>query len=614
MAIELEVKLKDGVSAPAGSAAHQVDVLTRQLRSLQSQMIKANALNDDKSFNRAAASYRKISDQIQALGGQQSKTTETMKKATSAAKDSSGALSDLVQSLTGVSASTMSAAGAATMAVAAYGALVVGFAKVTQHAYEAAAAHGVLLARLNAMGGGAVKGEEVVEMMRRMGRVLPQTQKEMEPFVETMMRAGVRDLPRLEQGLKASAAAAALVGDSGGKTMSDFVGSLNDAARMRAGMGDLTGKLGAMGLTVEETAKAAGIASKDYRVMKIQLDAIAKTPAGLQKLGAVVQDLAIRKGRDSLKAMGATWESVTKKISEGATRLFTDVQKTEGFKSFAIELQRLAQLLGLIDDSSKGTKAGVASMFDAIFKIGTKAIEGIHLLILDLQIAYLEWRIALFPIQKLYEDFSKSIEERTPTWVTFTNVAKGLSLVFAGIAVSMGLMIAPLLAITTALVAAFTTALAALGLLADKFYEVGKAIIGGLARGIKSGYDLVTSYVGGLSKKVTDTATNKLEIKSPSKVFARIGMNVTRGFGQGIDQGTPEVAGATAKMAMSAAGGGSVGVATGAPAAGKSGVTVNLAPGSIQISGAGSAHEALALVEESIVSLFERVALTQGVA
>ena len=43
MALEFEIKLSDGVSSAAGSAAHQVDVLTKQMRGLQAAMIKANA-------------------------------------------------------------------------------------------------------------------------------------------------------------------------------------------------------------------------------------------------------------------------------------------------------------------------------------------------------------------------------------------------------------------------------------------------------------------------------------------------------------------------------------------------------------------------------------------
>jgi hypothetical protein len=93
----------------------------------------------------------------------------------------------------------------------------------------------------------------------------------------------------------------------------------------------------------------------------------------------------------------------------------------------------------------------------------------------------------------------------------------------------------------------------------------------------------------------------------------RLGLALPQGLEQGIEQGSPDAVGATARMAMGVAGGGAVGVSAVASSGRGGGVVVNLAPGSIQVTGAAGESET-SLVEEAIVSMFERIALTQGVA
>jgi hypothetical protein len=132
-----------------------------------------------------------------------------------------------------------------------------------------------------------------------------------------------------------------------------------------------------------------------------------------------------------------------------------------------------------------------------------------------------------------------------------------------------------------------------------------------LIKGLKDGAIAIKDAVVGLGKGAVDAFKGALDIKSPSRVFAQLGAQTTAGYAVGVQRSAPVAMAATTDMASKAAEGGKVGV-TAAPRAtpSRGGITVNV--GGITIEGgSGSPVE---LLEEAVVSLFERVALTQGVA
>lgn len=634
MAIELEVKLKDGVSVPAGSAAHQVDVLTRSLKSMQTAMIKAQALGDDKRFNRLGAQYQKMAEQVQSLGGKIPSAADATKKMGAASKFASSEVGQLVQGLTGVNLAAMGTAAVAAAAVAALAAIGAAFAALSKKAYETAANQNLFVAQLNAMGGASVKGDQVVAMLRRMAQVLPFTTKEMGAWAQEMMQAGVRDIPRLQQATKAIAASTAMVGEQGGAAMRSFVIDLNSAARNIAGMSDLGGRLEKMGLTVQEVAKAAGINARSFRDAKSALDFYASHPRKLQELGAVIQDLAIKKGIPSMKALGATVGKIMEKMGDSIAQLFMRIGATKGFQEFSVELQRIALMFGLMTASGKTAENGLVNFFDVVFKMGAKALTLLQVGLLDLQITWLRFRIAIAPTVKDLQKIQQRIEEMSPPVDVFVMALRGLAAVLALVGAGLVVMFAPL-ALGSALVAglvgliavaigAIATGLADLGgfikwiaKLGEELWEgtkrLGGLVIDGIIIGLKGGVALLKKAINEVTSLLPKSIADTLEIKSPSRVMMRLGLALPQGLEQGIEKGAPDAAGAAARMAMGAAGGGAVGVAAVAREGRGGGVVVNLAPGAIQVAG-GNGESQTTLVEEAIVAMFERIALTQGVA
>lgn len=65
------------------------------------------------------------------------------------------------------------------------------------------------------------------------------------------------------------------------------------------------------------------------------------------------------------------------------------------------------------------------------------------------------------------------------------------------------------------------------------------ALISGIVTGIVAGAKKVVDSVKGMAKGAIDGAKELLNIKSPSKVFAGIGLNVAAGLAGGIDAGAP---------------------------------------------------------------------------
>lgn len=83
--------------------------------------------------------------------------------------------------------------------------------------------------------------------------------------------------------------------------------------------------------------------------------------------------------------------------------------------------------------------------------------------------------------------------------------------------------------------------------------EIGKAIVRGIWEGIKSLWSWLTSGMGDVMKDLVQKAKDKAEIKSPSRVFFRIGQEITRGLAHGIIDRIPEAEGAISELLASIA-------------------------------------------------------------
>lgn len=94
--------------------------------------------------------------------------------------------------------------------------------------------------------------------------------------------------------------------------------------------------------------------------------------------------------------------------------------------------------------------------------------------------------------------------------------------------------------------------------LPGQLVEIGRALMEGLANGIKSGWQWVKDALGGLAKLMPGYVEKPLEVRSPSKVFERIGGFTMEGLEQGLLGGQGGPLGAMRDMArrMAAAGAG----------------------------------------------------------
>ena len=138
-------------------------------------------------------------------------------------------------------------------------------------------------------------------------------------------------------------------------------------------------------------------------------------------------------------------------------------------------------------------------------------------------------------------------------------------------------------------------------------WSIGSDFVSGLWEGIKQGWASMIAKVKGLVDMLPAAVKTALGIHSPSRVMAAIGLSVADGMAVGIDKGSPRVEGATRGLSSVAVSGAAKGAA---PSPAKGGLVINV--GGIVIGGGGA--DMMRLTEDAVVSLFERVALTQGMA
>ena len=84
---------------------------------------------------------------------------------------------------------------------------------------------------------------------------------------------------------------------------------------------------------------------------------------------------------------------------------------------------------------------------------------------------------------------------------------------------------------------------------ADAMYDAGKQSGKGYLAGLKAQEASIDKAMSDLAKKIQQAIKKALKIKSPSRVFAELGRFTVAGFTQGVRQGAPDAALATARMA-----------------------------------------------------------------
>jgi hypothetical protein len=149
----------------------------------------------------------------------------------------------------------------------------------------------------------------------------------------------------------------------------------------------------------------------------------------------------------------------------------------------------------------------------------------------------------------------------------FQGIDKQRLAVLAG-ASAVGALVAALGGLAAIMTIAFAPVIIATGLIGAFIYGcyraykaitgidwlgAGKSLVGGIVNGIKNGAQWVIDAIKNLAAKALKAFKEKLSIASPSKVFAKLGLELPRGMAVGVKAGTPFAENAVANMANSAA-------------------------------------------------------------
>lgn len=481
---------------------------------------------------------------------------------------------------------------------AAFAAVVIGGAAM---ALEASEAKQRMTTMFDALGGGVTTGKATIAMMNELGSVTGQTREQMAPMAKDLMAMGVTQLPALRQALLAAASSEALMGAEGKAAFETITKKVQEAIVAHTGlkMADKQlAQLASTGVNVADVAMKMGLTANQLR------NQLKAGTVDAKEFGDAMQSALIDKGAGPLARMAGSLGAMWDRFKQSITDMFADVDAGP----FLDAMKDLLSIFGAGTASGQTMKAAITGFFNGVFKAAAVVIPYIKLFFENLII----WALKAYIFLKSHWDTIKII---------FKGVGVVAVMVLGAMAVAAAIVIAPF----AAMAAAGLAIASALGFVIGKIYEfiggAGKALsdwansavdiasnfVQGLVQGITNGVGAVVDAAKNLAKGAMDSVKKALGIASPSKIMMQLGGHTAGGFAQGIASGTGDVASAASGMGGAAASG-----AAAAPAAssGGGGVTVNV--GGITINGAGSSGEALALTEQQVSRVFERLVLTQG--
>ncbi len=359
-----------------------------------------------------------------------------------------------------------------------------------------------------------------------------------------------------------------------------------------------TEQLHRMGLRGQNLTDALeGMAIKAQTQGEAQASMFASMAAGAAMAGGSVRklsdDVKARLGGIAARQMLALGVQ-TAKMREHFAVLFRDI-KVEGFLK---ALQTITSLFSQSTASGRALKALAETLlqpliegFDYLAPIAKRFFQG---MILGLQFVAIQALKAGVWFKRAFggSDLLKGVDLTTAALyageaaiaLLMTGLVAAVPIV-AGLGVALATWLVPILwgaATAIASVAAgailaaapFILWAAAIGLLIYTGYqlyklwdeiewmELGTSIVEGIVSGLKRGASWVTDTVKGLGKGAWKAFKSALGIASPSKEFAKLGLEIPRGVQQGIKAGAPAAQGAAASMVslpdqpMSGGGGG----------------------------------------------------------
>lgn len=146
--------------------------------------------------------------------------------------------------------------------------------------------------------------------------------------------------------------------------------------------------------------------------------------------------------------------------------------------------------------------------------------------------------------------------------------------------------------------------------LVNDWREIGPQLVNGLVRGISSAASSALDAVKNLGSSLADALKEALDIHSPSRVFARIGLQIPRGVEQGIERGAPQMNRTVAELVAMP----SKAQAQPQAAASRSSTSVSVGDVNVYVTGAQAldAESIGRAVREQVATIFEGAGISLG--
>jgi hypothetical protein len=624
-ALTYQLKLIDGMSAPANKADKALAALQKQIKAEEQELAKLNKaqrnLNkgDVVDINTSKLLKQQISAKSNSLAALQQHMVQLGQ---AGSKDIKGAAVETE----GLSAALGELAGPAAIAagaLAALGAAVAGFIiGGASLAIQARELKDDTIDALDAFLGSQQAAEDVYDKLGNIERDVAISQERATGLARELSAAGVTNADALTDAIKSIGQVSSVLGSGAGEKVQKIIekavqsGKFTVNAKQLAGTGVQVQKLYAE--IAARTGKGVKQVEADLKAGKIsaEVGVAALTKVLDTKFGAVAGKQVLDLGNQ------------LQRFKDNISKLFEDVD-TGPF------LSALHDILDLFDTETvtgKGLHDTLTAIFDGVFKAAAAALPYVKTALKGVFIIALQVAIALKPIIKAIKDAfggdSKSgvdsfasalstVGEVLGTvigWlaklVTNTEFLQGVKYTFYGIAVVVGLLaagVALLVAPLYALGAAFVYVLGLGAEFVGWALNAGSAIVNGLLDGVLGGGEAFGKAVAQVAMKGLASFKAVFGIHSPSKVMAQMGKHMMAGLDMGIDLGAPAANDTLAaavdpapQVSQRATGSASVTHNTG-------GVTIN-----ITISGIGSVNELKEMMPEIMADALEQAGLMTG--
>jgi hypothetical protein len=554
------LEMRDAMSGPANSARSSLKGLESQMKATESEIRKLQATQLQYKQAGFAQGAKEAGNDIARLRQ---------------------GMTELRATHSDLASSTAKNAEAASMAAGAFAALAAG-ATIAAYALADMVYEGAKLslemvelrehttAMFSGLSGSAAGGEEMYASIQKLRKILPESERDLSSWAAKLMGAGMTDPTSVNESIKAMSSASALMGGGEqGKAAAEKVSNLIAKSLEGGKFKGMAKALVGTGVSADDLAKQLGMTPEAFQL------AFKKGTIAADKGIDALNDVLQRKGVGALTNTMNEIPVLVRKAGEAWAHMFDAVDVTPVTTAFR-------QMVGVLDTakpSGQAMKLTITDAFNAIMKVAGETIRMLTLGFLYLELGVLKLMIAFAPVILL---FKRWMNDGTMLYIMYGALIL-LGVALASIAVTVGLIMVPFVAMGLALAYAVQKAL-----------ELRQAItgVGEAAPNMTKIASSNTSTLGGMGGQVeigtapAHATGGRVMQPAPGEIFASVAPG--------------EI------IIPSGKGGGEEGGAGAAR-------TVMVDVGGIHIDGAGkNAHEIVGMLESAIADLFERSALEVG--